>query len=125
MIVHKTVGITEPLKTVRDGAEKFDEIATVFVAPEDLLPGVAAGGDMIQAPGYSMRNESPDPIVTPLALLPGLAMTAPMEHPFEKAPPHTKRVKSDVEVPGPWAPIKNAFRRQLDRPSQISRKDCA
>jgi len=51
MIVHKTVGITEPLKPVRDAAEKFDEIAAVFVVPKDHLTGVAAGGDMMQGAG--------------------------------------------------------------------------
>jgi hypothetical protein len=51
MIVHKTVCITEPLKPVRDAAEKFDEIAAVFVVPKDLLTGVATGGNMIQSAG--------------------------------------------------------------------------
>ena len=32
-----------------------------------------------------------------------------IEDPFEKAPPHAKRVKSEIEVPGACAPIENIF----------------
>jgi hypothetical protein len=32
-----------------------------------------------------------------------------IEDPFEKAPPHAKRVKSEIEVPGSWAPVENIF----------------
>jgi hypothetical protein len=32
-----------------------------------------------------------------------------IEDPFEKAPPHAKRVKSEIEVPGSCAPVENIF----------------
>jgi hypothetical protein len=48
MIVHKAVGIAEPLKPIRNVVEEFNEIAAVLVTSEDPLTGVATGGDVIQ-----------------------------------------------------------------------------
>jgi hypothetical protein len=79
VVVHKAIGIADPPKALDEVGEKLDEVATVLVSPENLLTGIAPGGDVVEGTGVlntertghgeriswirgKCYNERPDPI---------------------------------------------------------------
>ena len=51
MIPHQAVGVAEPVVPLYDPAQNRKKGPPVRIIPEDRLPGVAAGGDVIEGAG--------------------------------------------------------------------------
>ena len=51
MGVHETEGVAGPCISFNDVPEEIEKVVTVLVVPEYLLPGVPAGGDMVEGAG--------------------------------------------------------------------------
>ena len=51
MVVHQAVGVADPVITLGNMLEGIEELEPVLVGPEDGLPLVSAGSDVINSAG--------------------------------------------------------------------------
>jgi hypothetical protein len=69
VIVHHTIGVTEPAITLNDLSDPRQKLGAIAIALDDVLPGMAATGDEVERVGkflrrgFAMATQSPhDPI---------------------------------------------------------------
>ena len=56
VVVHQAVGVEPPFEALDHSGQHGEKRQAVGVIPEDIFLCVAAGGEMVERAGYSMRS---------------------------------------------------------------------